>query len=100
MSRIVLLSNMVNFESVNLVVKVYFNNFILSLFLSHTDCRVRLVTLELSIRLLTDLVMKGGQSYLHDCHLAAIEGAKEESTCLLRNFYKVRCFWHGIGLKY
>lgn len=51
-------------------------------------CRVRLVTLELSIRLLTDLVMKGGQSYLHDCHLAAIEGAKEESTCLLRNFYK------------
>jgi protein CLEC16A len=51
-------------------------------------CRVRLVTLELSIRLLTGLVMKGGQSYLHDCHLAAIEGAKEESTCLLRNFYK------------
>jgi hypothetical protein len=33
--------------------------------------------------------MKGGQSYLHDCHLAAIEGAKEESTFLLRNFYKV-----------
>ncbi|KAJ9577624.1 hypothetical protein L9F63_005811, partial [Diploptera punctata] len=52
------------------------------------NCRVRLVTLELSIRLLTQLVMKSGQSYLHDAHLAAIEGAKEESTCLLRNFYK------------
>ncbi|XP_021935707.1 protein CLEC16A homolog isoform X2 [Zootermopsis nevadensis] len=52
------------------------------------NCRVRLVTLELTIRLLTKLVMKSGQSYLHDCHLAAIEGAKEESTCLLRNFYK------------
>ncbi|PSN39601.1 Protein CLEC16A [Blattella germanica] len=52
------------------------------------NCRVRLVTLELSIRLLTQLVMKNGQSYLHDAHLAAIEGAKEESTCLLRNFYK------------
>ncbi|PNF23192.1 hypothetical protein B7P43_G02739 [Cryptotermes secundus] len=52
------------------------------------NCRVRLVTLELSIRLLTQLVMKNGQSYLHDAHLAAVEGAKEESTCLLRNFYK------------
>lgn len=52
------------------------------------NCRVRLVTLELSIRLLMQLVMKNGQSYLHDAHLAAIEGAKEESTCLLRNFYK------------
>ncbi|KAK7789515.1 hypothetical protein R5R35_002837 [Gryllus longicercus] len=50
--------------------------------------RVRLVTLELSIRLLIQLVMKNGQSFLHDCHLAAIEGAKEESTCLLHNFYK------------
>ena len=50
------------------------------------------MTLELSIRLLTQLVMKNGQSYLHDAHLAAIEGAKEESTCLLRNFYKVNIF--------
>nr|CAD7261213.1 unnamed protein product [Timema shepardi] len=55
-----------------------------------SDSRIRLVTLELSIRLLTQLVMKNSQSFLHDCHLAAIEGAKEESTALLRNFYKVR----------
>nr|CAD7455165.1 unnamed protein product [Timema tahoe] len=33
-------------------------------------------------------MMKNSQSFLHDCHLAAIEGAKEESTALLRNFYK------------
>ncbi|CAG2068988.1 unnamed protein product, partial [Timema podura] len=55
-----------------------------------SNSRIRLVTLELSIRLLTQLVMKNSQSFLHDCHLAAIEGAKEESTALLRNFYKVR----------
>nr|CAD7601801.1 unnamed protein product [Timema genevievae] len=53
-----------------------------------SNSRIRLVTLELSIRLLTQLVMKNSQSFLHDCHLAAIEGAKEESTALLRNFYK------------
>ncbi|XP_067005962.2 protein CLEC16A homolog isoform X2 [Anabrus simplex] len=52
------------------------------------NSRVRLVTLDLSIRLLIQLVMKDGQSCLHDCHLAAIEGAKEEGTSLLRNFYK------------
>ncbi|XP_063234490.1 protein CLEC16A homolog isoform X2 [Bacillus rossius redtenbacheri] len=52
------------------------------------NSRIRLVTLELAIRLLTQLVMKNGRSFLHDCHLAAIEGAKEESTSLLRNFYK------------
>ncbi|XP_046390696.1 protein CLEC16A homolog isoform X1 [Ischnura elegans] len=52
------------------------------------NCRIRLVTLELTIRLLTQLVTKNGISYLHDCHLAIIEGAKEESTALLRNFYK------------
>lgn len=53
-----------------------------------TRSRVRLVTLELSIRLLIQLVMKNGQSCLQDCHLAAIEGTKEESTCVLHNFYK------------
>ncbi|XP_012283658.1 protein CLEC16A homolog isoform X2 [Orussus abietinus] len=53
-----------------------------------TNAKVRLVTLELTIRLLTQLVMSEGQSLLHDCHLAAIEQAKEQSASLLRNFYK------------
>lgn len=50
---------------------------------------MRLVTLELTITLLKRLVMQGDQSLLLDCHLAAAVGAKEESTSLLRNFYKV-----------
>lgn len=54
-----------------------------------SDAKVRLVTLELTIRLLSQLVMHANSSYLQDCHLAAIEGAKEESSSVLRNFYKV-----------
>ncbi|KOX71482.1 Protein CLEC16A [Melipona quadrifasciata] len=53
-----------------------------------TNARVRLVTLELTIKLLTQLVMSEGQSMLKDSHLAAIEAAKEQSTSLLKNFYK------------
>ncbi len=30
---------------------------------------------------------------LEDVHLAEIEGVREESTLLLRNFYKVRFAW-------
>lgn len=52
--------------------------------------RVRLVTLELTIALLKRLVLVDGKSILLDEHYAAIIGAKEESTSLLRNFYKVR----------
>ncbi|RZF48880.1 hypothetical protein LSTR_LSTR003260 [Laodelphax striatellus] len=51
-------------------------------------CGVRLVTLELTIALLLRLAVKDGVSILQDCHLAAVVGAKEESTSLLRNFYK------------
>lgn len=47
------------------------------------------MTLELTISLLTRLVTLDGQSVLLDGHLAALVGAKEESTSLLRNFYKV-----------
>jgi protein CLEC16A len=51
---------------------------------------VRLVTLELSIMLLKTLVYKRDeQSYLQDCHLAAVEGVREEATLQMRNFYKV-----------
>lgn len=52
------------------------------------NAKVRLVTLELTIRLLTQIVIHANSSFLQDCHLAAIEGAKEESSSVLRNFYK------------
>lgn len=54
----------------------------------HPSAKVRLVTLELTIRLLTQIVMNANVSFLQDGHLAAIEGAKEESSSVLRNFYK------------
>ncbi|KAK3089654.1 hypothetical protein FSP39_005390 [Pinctada imbricata] len=50
--------------------------------------KVRLSTLELSIKLLRQLVFRPGRSYLQDRHLACIENARECSTQLLRNFYK------------
>ncbi|XP_022252132.1 protein CLEC16A homolog, partial [Limulus polyphemus] len=49
---------------------------------------IRLVTLEMSVLLLKQLVLKDGYSFLQDQHLAAIDQAHEESTLLLRNFYK------------
>lgn len=51
--------------------------------------KVRLSTLELTIRLLKLLVYREEQSFLQDRHLACIENARECSTQLLRNFYKV-----------
>ena len=57
----------------------------------------------MSILLLKQLVYRRGNSYLQDRHLAAIEGAREESTLLLRNFYKVwekvhvLCFLFSFG---
>lgn len=54
-----------------------------------TASKVRLATLELSIKLLKQLVYKSGKSYLKDQHLACVENAREGSTQLLRNFYKV-----------
>ncbi|KAL6441795.1 hypothetical protein ACFW04_002319 [Cataglyphis niger] len=53
-----------------------------------TNTRVRLVTLELTIKLLTQLTVFEGQCLLQESHLAAIEAAKEQSTSLLKNFYK------------
>ncbi|XP_033215304.1 protein CLEC16A homolog isoform X2 [Belonocnema kinseyi] len=53
-----------------------------------TNARVRLVTLDLTTKLLTQLVISEGVSFLNDSHLAAIETAKEQSASQLRNFYK------------
>ncbi|XP_066588099.1 protein CLEC16A homolog [Prorops nasuta] len=52
------------------------------------NAKVRLVTLELTTKLLVLLVETKGQGLLSDYHLSAIEAAKEQSTSLLRNFYK------------
>ncbi|KAL3272543.1 hypothetical protein HHI36_014016 [Cryptolaemus montrouzieri] len=51
-------------------------------------CRVRLVTLELALKLLVQLVMCDGKCILLDSHKLTIEAAKSQSTALLRNFYK------------
>lgn len=53
------------------------------------DSKVRLITLELAIKLLTQLTVCEGQCLLRESHLAVIEAAKEQSTSLLKNFYKV-----------
>ena len=52
---------------------------------------MRLATLELAILLLKSLVYNSvdGHSFLQDDHLAAVEGAREEATLQMRNFYKV-----------
>ncbi|KRT83677.1 hypothetical protein AMK59_3484 [Oryctes borbonicus] len=51
-------------------------------------CRVRLVTLELTLKLLIQLVMCDGKNILSEAHKASIDSAKSLSTALLRNFYK------------
>ena len=50
----------------------------------------------MTILLLKQLAVKGTESYLLDRHLAAIEQCREESTLMLRNFYKVRCYLNCI----
>lgn len=36
-------------------------------------------------------------AYLRDNHLASLEGAREEATLMLRNFYKVSVGWVKLG---
>ncbi|XP_078456459.1 protein CLEC16A isoform X2 [Lampetra planeri] len=52
------------------------------------DSRIRLATLELACLLLKQLVSTGAHCTLKDVHRACIEGARQESVALLRNFYK------------
>ena len=48
------------------------------------------MTLDIAIELLKGLVLRpDGSSALQDDHFAEMEGVREESTLLLRNFYKV-----------
>ncbi|GLV34551.1 endosomal maturation defective [Carabus blaptoides fortunei] len=51
-------------------------------------CRVRLVTLELSLKLLLQLVLYQGKNNLSELHRAAMDVARAQSTALVRNFYK------------
>lgn len=55
---------------------------------SQPDGKVRLATLELSCLLLKQSVLSGSQCIIKDIHLACLEGAREESLHLLRQFYK------------
>ena len=49
-----------------------------------------MVTLDLASLLIKNMVLrKDGKSDLADNHFAQVEGIREESTLLLRNFYKV-----------
>ncbi|GFW51131.1 protein CLEC16A homolog [Trichonephila clavipes] len=50
--------------------------------------KIRIATLQMTILLLKQLAVKGTESSLLDRHLAAIEQSREESTLMLRNFYK------------
>jgi len=50
--------------------------------------RVRLVTLELLIKSIKLMVITENKSIMVDSQFAALEGAREESTLILRNFYK------------
>ncbi|XP_071535234.1 protein CLEC16A homolog isoform X2 [Panulirus ornatus] len=58
------------------------------------NSRVRVATLEMAILVLKQLIGVGSSSRrkntscLRDHHLAALEGAREEATLMLRNFYK------------
>jgi len=44
---------------------------------------------ELTIKLLTQLAVSEGQCLLFKSHLVIIEAMKEQSTFLLKNFYKL-----------
>ncbi|VEN64498.1 unnamed protein product, partial [Callosobruchus maculatus] len=50
--------------------------------------RVRLVTLELALKLLMQIAMCDGKNILQENHRTTIDTAKQQSTALLRNFYK------------
>eukprot|EP00092_Neocalanus_flemingeri_P007638 GFUD01008244.1.p1 GENE.GFUD01008244.1~~GFUD01008244.1.p1 ORF type:complete len:954 (-),score=272.12 GFUD01008244.1:196-3057(-) len=52
------------------------------------DSKVRLVTLEILITSLQMILIRDDKSILMDEHFAEVEGAREESTLILRNFYK------------
>ncbi|KAF7266633.1 hypothetical protein GWI33_020130 [Rhynchophorus ferrugineus] len=81
-------------KSPNKDVKYTYNTFLVDKLLyivslaCQPTCRVRLVTLELSLKLLLGLVICDGKNILNDVHQHSLETAKSQSMALLRNFYK------------
>ncbi|XP_057666663.1 protein CLEC16A homolog isoform X2 [Diorhabda carinulata] len=53
-----------------------------------SSCRVRLVTLELALKLFVQLTICDGKTVLSEPHKNMIETARVQSMALLRNFYK------------
>ena len=51
-----------------------------------------MVTLDLAMDLVKGMVLGENRSYMTDTHFAELEGVREESTLLLRNFYKVNTY--------
>jgi len=87
--------------------KSWYNTFLVEKLLNvlYSACqygsRIRLITLDVAIAVIKQLTIYGptngdrvsgeggvGMSFLSDNHFAQIEGIKEESILLLRNFYK------------
>ncbi|KAK6643395.1 hypothetical protein RUM43_004900 [Polyplax serrata] len=52
------------------------------------DSKIRICTLELCLKLLMQMAVANNRTILSDAQLAAIVGAKEESTSVLRGYYK------------
>ncbi|KAF5277222.1 hypothetical protein FQR65_LT03928 [Abscondita terminalis] len=81
-------------KSTNREIKYSYNTYLVEKILHivmlscQPSCRVRLVTLELALKLLVQLVVFDGQNVMNDLHKSSIETARAQSTALLRNFYK------------
>lgn len=58
------------------------------LFSCQPSSRVRLVTLELALKIFVQMALGDGKNILLETHKSAVETAKTQSTALLRNFYK------------
>ncbi|XP_030755269.1 protein CLEC16A homolog isoform X2 [Sitophilus oryzae] len=75
-------------------VKYSYNTFLVDKLLAiillacQPSCRIRLVTLELTLKILLQLVICDGKNILSDAHQHSLETAKSQSMALLRNFYK------------
>lgn len=75
-------------------VKYTYNTFLVEkmlqiiIFSCQPSCRVRLVTLELALKLFIQLTVCDGKTVLSESHRHTIETARVQSMALLRNFYK------------
>ncbi|CAG9865200.1 unnamed protein product [Phyllotreta striolata] len=58
------------------------------IFSCQPSCRVRLVTLELALKLFVQLTVCDGKTVLSESHRNTVETARVQSMALLRNFYK------------